>query len=228
MRSEDRNDALESSMEPVSNSENPQIVKDHTGQHHVPPRALHGTQFIRSHRALENISRLPSKKYTSILPHSWMSRMTLKDVVWREDMVDFALNLMRRQIISWIHFVATRKNTMYCMPCASLQDVRRQRSVACVLCLKSPIDGDDLNHIAEEAREDVNGHPILWIPMLYYGRRVPVYFMQRLLGSEQSEQLDELRQSLPKCLDGDFAVIRKKHMTMDLQMKLWQLVGYMQ
>lgn len=215
------------SSEPRSSHQNSDIASNiqkeeqDTSSGQVPARTLTGTYFISNYQALQYVSSLAESRYHSMFPQRWKeNQMTkAKHIIWRKDMADFVLGLLRREIVQWLESLSDRAN-LYMAQCDTWQNIQDQRSVAAVLTLtaKSVDDFADLGH-----RPTMEGSQRDWKYMQYRGTRIPLYCGKTMLGSDCLSHLKERNESV---YGGEFAVIRKKNMTTNLQMSLWKLAWY--
>lgn len=194
----------------------------------LPPRSLSGTNILSSYKALKLISGLSASKHHAMLPFRWRDNRAIKgkDIVWREDMAEFVLKLMREEVVHWIDKLFSKKAGVYIAPCADWEDVQEQANISAVLSLR---DGSENPVIAPGKHfdaTDIEAGQLLPFCALarYDGSKVPVYALESLLGSAS---LKSLRGKFPESLGEDYAVIRKGRSTMGLQTKLWKLIGYL-
>ena len=186
-------------------------------------RALSGAHVTSNYKALRYISRLPAPRYHSELPQRWKEDLSInaKHTVLREDMADFVLKLLRREVMQWLRSLAGRKTTLYIVPCNDWHKVQDQRSVAAVVILTN----DSAKTLGESQCESTAEFPGNCLTYTQYRQKtIPVYLMQPLLGLEG---VDFLKKENSKVYDQKFALIRKKNMTVELQMSLWRLAWYL-
>jgi len=69
----------------------------------VPP-TLQKVYLLSSHAALTHVGALSRGPFTRLLPYRWKGHFgeSLKTSVWREDMADFVLKLLRKRVVSWL------------------------------------------------------------------------------------------------------------------------------
>lgn len=199
--------------------------REHEKKHLGVPRlrALSGAHIASTYKALGYVCRSPAHRYQSELPQRWKDDLSInaKHIVLREDMADFALKLLRREVMQWLRSLARRRTTLYIAPCNDWHNVQDQRSVAAVVILTN-----DSAKTLEESRcgsiAELSGNCLMYTQ--YRQKTIPVYLMQPLLGLEG---VDFLKKENSKVYDQKFALIRKKNMTVELQMSLWRLAWYL-
>lgn len=141
----------------------------------------------------------------------------MKHVVWREDMGSLVLELMRRRIVEELIYYAQLSEdaarNAYVVRCDTWEDVKDPQyngHRGCVLWFG-------------EGQGGPGPRAIMDIPDVRFGRKIPVHNMQALLGPEHIARLKEeagvLREGFL------FMLVRKR--TMELQLKLWKLQGYL-
>jgi hypothetical protein len=184
-------------------------------------RDLFAAQVVKSGISPSGvINRHVSKGIQNLFAHTHSTNnlpFKTKSVVWREDMDSFVLELMRRRIVEDLVYFskygedATRKSyVVRCETWDAVKDDKFNGQRGCVLWF-----GEDENGPGPRA--------IMDIPDVRWGRKIPVHNMQTLLGPEHIERLKE-----ETALFGHgflFMIIRSR--TMDLQLKLWKLQGFL-
>ena len=193
-----------------------------TGPQALPPRTLSGTHFLSSWTALKHVTRLQPARYRGLLPHRWREDGAFKvnEVVWREDMADYTLGLMREKAVNQIKRLADRKSAMYMVPCEEWEDVKKKSQVGAVLW----VGGDDDRLDSEEAEESKPVEPPLYAMLHVSGIDLPVYNARSLLGQQH---LDNLRSQLPAIFNKELVTVKGKRLTVQLQLWLWKLTGYL-
>jgi hypothetical protein len=161
----------------------------------------------------------PNKKYLALLL-AVRSGMAIapdsKNGVWRDDMGDMLLRMMRKYATDAL---TTRGNRPYgpkhkfIEPCASWKDVERVRLRGCVLWIPEKMDAT-----AQHATLDIEG--------AQYGRKMVVHNLYWLLGEEEVQRL---RDSAEVFRDGEIFVLKQWASTsmMRLHLLLWKLQGYL-
>ncbi|KAG8526863.1 uncharacterized protein KY384_008292 [Bacidia gigantensis] len=194
----------------------------------LPSRTLGGKYFISSYKALDYISVRSSSgsRYLSMFPQRMKAGGVIQPAktVWREDMADFCLRLMRREIVESIEKLAARTSRIYFVPCLDWVDVSKKPNVAAVLWLgNSRAKGVDGEELEATGGERGGQHPPPYAMATYKGKYVPIYNLEVLLGSDLVEKL---KRTLPNVMSESLAVVKGKNLTVNLQMQLWKLTGY--
>lgn len=136
-------------------------------------------------------------------------------------MGDFTLELMRKQAVRQILRLTNRKSAMYFVPCEDWEDVKKKSQVGAVLWL----GGEDEGKIdCGDAGESEPREPPLYAMLNVRGNDLPVYNLRTLLGHQH---VKDLRFQLPATFSNDLVSLKAKRMTVDLQLWLWKLTGYL-
>ena len=162
------------------------------------------------------------------MPQRWKhdSSVKLSDIVWREDMDVFVLETLRRNVSKNLAYLASR-GAGYIARCKSYDSINNQKQVAVVLWLgKNPNDlihderapGDGMSFGGREVG------PPTYAMHYYKTHYIPCYNLATLLGPIQ---LSALRDSRPDRFNDQFAVLKLKRNTVEVQLGLWKLLGYM-
>ena len=140
-------------------------------------------------------------------------------------MADFTLELMRRKAVREILRLTSRTSAMYVVPCNSWDDVGFKAQIGAVLWLRKPreVDGTETENSEEDVKQQQDGPP-LYAMARYHGNHIPIYNLRTLLGEQH---LFRLRDERPGILDSDIAAVKAKNLTVDLQLGLWKLLGYL-
>jgi len=126
----------------------------------------------------------------------------------------FILKLMRRRIIEGLlYLVRLRKG--YVVNCEGWEDARGKAQVGCLLWLNGAEGGGE---------EEAPGEFATLIVGEKKRRKIPVHDLRMLLGKQGCESLRG--EALEIFGDGVLAV-KHKRVTVDVQMKLWRLQGYL-
>ena len=208
-----------------SEQSNPVKVREH-----VPPsRTLSGSNLLSSYKAMDFMSKVPTQKYRYLLPYRWKESRAIRvrDIVWREDMADFILNLMRQEIVRYVERMPNSKKCKKDIgPCNSLEELRQTHSVSAVLSFRpqemlDPLTQDESSDSGKASSGDYARSYAL---IEHHGRDVPLYQLETLLGSDIVRLL---KTKNPKTLGKNYAVVRNEDSTLKLQMALWKLAGYL-
>lgn len=70
----------------------------------APPPDLPKAYILSSNAALSHVSSLPRSQFLRLLPYRWKGHFgaSLKTAVWREDMADLVLSLLRKRVVKWL------------------------------------------------------------------------------------------------------------------------------
>lgn len=70
----------------------------------APPPDLQKAYILSSNAALSHVSSLPRSQFMRLLPYRWKGHFgaSLKTSVWREDMAEFVLSLLRKRVVKWL------------------------------------------------------------------------------------------------------------------------------
>ncbi|KAL6715697.1 hypothetical protein ACLMJK_006658 [Lecanora helva] len=177
-------------------------------------RTATGTHFAASHEVLTHISQIGRPAYVRMLPFRWKDDPSLKlqDLVWREDMADFVLDLLRKNLVKDAEYLASRKAGYICA-CRDYDDVGVFAQLAAVLWLGPR---------AEDAKGSQGPPP--YAMHHFRGRYIPCFNMVTLLGQAH---LSGLRESHPIEFAGELAVVKSKRMTTRFQLELWNTLGFL-
>ncbi|KAL8943611.1 MAG: hypothetical protein Q9216_000976 [Gyalolechia sp. 2 TL-2023] len=184
-----------------------------------PARAVAGSHVISQRAAMKFMSKVKRRSFMQMVPHRWKldTRFNIDDLVWREDMDAFVLDLMRRKAVKLLKYLSSRP-AAYIAKCEGYADIQSKHQPAAVLWLGQP-DEEALPTASEEPRS-----PPPYAMVKYRSAcHVPVYNLPAILGSEH---LDRLRVS-SELYKGPLAVIKQKRNTIDILMHLWKLMGYL-
>ena len=150
----------------------------------------------------------------------------LSDIVWREDMDVFVLDMLRRNVTKELSYLASRA-AAYVAPCKNYDSINNSYQVAVVLWLSKHPNNSIYDERASGDDMSLDGREMGPPPyaMHYYKTHyIPCYNLAALLGPIQ---LSALRDSRPDRFDNQFAVIKLKRNTVKVQLELWKLLGYM-
>ncbi|KAL9128108.1 MAG: hypothetical protein Q9217_003161 [Psora testacea] len=191
----------------------------------LPPRTISGTHFLSSYAALKRVSKLGPAQYRNLMPYRWKEESVIKlnEIVWREDMAEFTLELMRKRAVQGLERCVGLRSG-YVVECESWETVRWKQQGACVLWM-----GRGSEHERKMGDEEgMGGKEASSLPpyavVMYHGKNIAVYNLPTLLGREH---LGGLRGKFPKVLGEELAVVRRKNLTVQLQMDLWKLMSYL-
>jgi hypothetical protein len=174
--------------------------------------------------------------------NSAIARKVRDHASWRTDMDDFVLELMRRRVVEGLVYLVQRKRG-YVAGCVDWVDAKwsgRQQGVILWTgkngCEEGELPGPDpaVDGKAKVALDE-DGSPSSYpghddppgFAALTIGKKtphmVPVHNLQVLLGLGHLEKLKEQCSIFRR----ELLIVRDKNLTVDLQMKLWKLQGYL-
>lgn len=136
--------------------------------------------------------------------------------VWRKDMGDLLLEMMRRQVVdalkSWADIEAEEDNRIL-QPCKNWDDVKDAKPRGCVLWFPDQADA-----AKQFATFDIDGAK--------YGSKVMVHNLRWLLGESESQRLRDASRLFH---DNEILVLKqwKRKAVMELHLSLWRLHGYL-
>lgn len=181
-----------------------------------PARAVAGNHVISQKAAITFVSNIKRKSFFQMVPHRWKldTRFKTDDLVWREDMDDFILELMRKKAVKLLQYLSSRPSA-YIVKCEGYEDIQNKQQPGAVLWLGKP-ENEEILSTGEE--------PPPPYAMVKYrsAHHLPLYNLPAILGMEY---LRQLRVSSNNCNEA-LAVIKQKRNTLDLLMHLWKLMGY--
>lgn len=147
-----------------------------------------------------------------------------RKAVWRKDMSDVILDMMRRTVVDALITRTTRESgaqDKFVEPVSNWETVRDVKRRQSVLWLpREAEDGSDSAHAASEyATLDVGG--------VQYYRKMAVHNLVWMLGSEE---VARLRENVPAIFGQHEILVLKywgSHSMVNLHMLLWRLHGYL-
>ncbi|KAL8944742.1 MAG: hypothetical protein Q9211_000458 [Gyalolechia sp. 1 TL-2023] len=182
-----------------------------------PARAVAGSHVVSQRAAMKFLSGVKRKSFLTMVPYRWKcdTRFKIDDLVWREDMDVFVLELMRKKAARLLGYLSSRP-AAYITTCEGYGDIQNKHQPGAVLWLGKP---------DKEGMPTASDEPPPPYAMVKYRSacNIPVYNLPAILGSEH---LSQLRVS-SECCNGPLAVIKQKRNTVDILMHLWKLMGYM-
>ena len=182
-------------------------------------RILSGTHFLSSNAALQHVSSLPTSRYVGLLPHRWKEAGIVKgsEPVWREDMADFAADLLRKKAGDCLKNLAHWEGRKFIASCEDWSKLDAVRQPAAVLYLRH-YDGEEVDIPPVDC-------PPPYAIIQHRGKQsIPVYNITALLGRDG---LRELKEQNPESFGEILAVLTNKRATLDAQRSLWRLMGYL-
>lgn len=187
------------------------------GYPRTPAPTAAGSYIVAHQSAMKLISTLKQKSYMQLLPQRWKldARFKADQIVWRKDMDTFVLDLMRRKIVKLLEYLSSQP-AAYIVQCQDYESIQKRHQPGAVLWLGQPRGDDSMM----SSKEDPPPYAMVEYKSSGY---IPLYDLPALLGPEH---LYELR-NISKLFEGTLAVIKRKRNTIDCQMQLWKLMGYM-
>ncbi|KAI9737701.1 MAG: hypothetical protein M1818_005705 [Claussenomyces sp. TS43310] len=161
------------------------------------------------------------------MPNIKQSRAFQKyDIKFREDTDTFVLELMRRRTVERMKYLCDLKRG-YLVSCKAQEggemavgvweDAKMKKGTAAMLWL-GPIagsKGEDIAEPGEFSTLDVEKE---------LKCKIPVHNLPRLLGPTYVE---DLRRYAPHMFGAEVVVLKHRRLTVDLQLRLWKLQGYL-
>jgi hypothetical protein len=139
----------------------------------------------------------------------------LNKAVWRHDMGPFLLEIMRRRVVEQLLYFADKvenADRRYLIRCESWDEVKQYNHRGCMLYFGGPI-GTDTTAIPQLSTMSIKKR---------YNGTLAVHNMQDLL---TEEHIQRLRTESPVLRDGPLLLLGRRP-TLDLQLLLWKLQGY--
>ncbi len=188
-------------------------------------RTASGTHLVASRAALAYISKLTKPAYRRLLPYRWKEDPSLRtsEIVWREDMDTFVLEMLRKSVARDLRYLASRP-AAYIAACKGYDNIADHTQLNAVMWL-----GPDPEASSQEASSDSTAKcedqgPPPYAMHHYKDHYVPYHNLLALLGHTH---LQTLKASKPAHFGGRMAVIKAKRTTVKVQVELWRLLGYL-
>lgn len=190
-----------------------------------PIRTASGTHFVATHEALAHISNLAKPAYRRMMPYRWKEDPSLKipDIIWREDMATFVLDMLRKSAVRGLKYLASRP-AAYVAACKSYDDISSHGQVAAILWLGSNNVASAQEASSSEADEDRECGPPPYAMHYYKGHYIPYFNLVTLL---ERTHLRSLREVSSTQLAGRLVVVKAKRPTVKFQLELWKLLGFL-
>lgn len=192
-------------------------------------RVATGTHFLASRQVLEHVSSLQHKSYGRLMPFRWKEDSSIKipDIIWRQDMDTFVLEILRKKVLKNLIYLASR-SAAYIADCRDHDHISEYAQVGAVLWLGPGPQNTTQERAPSEDKKPAS-HPDDPGPkpyaMHYYrSHYIPVYNLPTLLGPEH---LRTVRESSSLHFGDHYAVIKAKRATVKVQLELWRLLGYL-
>ncbi|KAK0619295.1 hypothetical protein B0T14DRAFT_431572 [Immersiella caudata] len=139
----------------------------------------------------------------------------LNKALWRHDMGPFLLEIMRRRVVEQLLYFADKvekANRRYLIKCDSWDEVKQYNHRGCMLYFEGPV-GTDTAVIPQLSAMSIEKR---------YNGTLAVHNMQQLL---TEEHIQRLRAESTVLRDGSLFLLGRRP-TIDLQLLLWKLQGY--
>ncbi|KAK3327767.1 hypothetical protein B0T19DRAFT_173359 [Cercophora scortea] len=156
---------------------------------------------------------------------------TLNCAVWREDMATLVLTTMRQRIVEDLLQLANmveKEDRKYLVRCETWDEVKTYKHRGCLLFLgQDAASGDEA--ASGTAAPDNMSSPLparlssMDIEGVKFGRKLAVHDLRALLGDEN---IAFLRQESALLRQGSLFLLGRQR-SLDLQLQLWRLQGYM-
>ncbi len=172
------------------------------------------SSYSSTHRSLFRLSR--SARLKAIASRA----------VWRQDMDAFVVELMRRRIAERLLYYARLvevEKRGYLVPCGSFDDVQAFSHRGCLLWF-GPVGMPETANPSENPAPAPPRLSTMRVEGAKLARKLAVHNLESLLGPEH---LSRLRQGSDLFREGSLFLLCRKR-TLDVQMKLWKLQGYME
>ncbi|KAK4448213.1 hypothetical protein QBC34DRAFT_381458 [Podospora aff. communis PSN243] len=156
-----------------------------------------------------------SLMHQSITPSNSSISEYLNKAVWRHDMGPLLLEIMRRRVVEQLLYFADKvenADRRYLIRCESWDEVKQYNHRGCMLYFGGPI-GTDTTVIPQLSTMSIKKR---------YNGTLAVHNMQDLL---TEEHIQHLRTESPVLRDGSLFLLGRRP-TLDLQLLLWKLQGY--
>lgn len=188
-----------------------------------------GTSYLASQGVLRQVSKLPESRYRSLMPYRWKqdSNFKVADIIWREDMDTFVLEILRENVARRLAYLAS-STAAYISSCRDHEHISKHHQVGAVLWL-----GPKSENTVEPGFSDKDGAatgdfgelgPPPYAMHHYKNHYIPVYNLLTLLGAAK---LRNLRETSSYHFGDQYAVIKMKRLTVEVQLELWKLLGYL-
>ncbi|KAK2025553.1 hypothetical protein LX32DRAFT_567922 [Colletotrichum zoysiae] len=163
-----------------------------------------------------------------------LTQRIIKRQVWREDMDDFILDNMRRNVMKYLVYFADLRagqdHRSYLLRLGSWERAETIPQRGCLLWYhtengpqrQGAATGPDVGDAAVAAPVTLEPFSMYDVPKAKYERKLPVYDLRWLLGEDHLAKLREI----PMFRDSSLFLLRKQR-SIPLQLYLWKLQAYM-
>lgn len=200
--------------------------------------SLSGAHIVAQRRCLALVSTMKAREYLGLLPRPWKEGFGIdtKRIIWREDMDTFVLELLRKKVIDQLIWLVRRSSGYVVRRYGGYEQIAESHQAAAALWLGHVRVTAAVSNAAEDTNIKGTSSPESETALTgsmqppppyaiadYAGGCIPVYNLQTLLGEEN---LLHLRNS-HKIYGGEIALIKHRNATVNVQIRLWQLMGYL-
>ena len=188
-----------------------------------------GAYFLASQGLLRHVSKLQETRYRSLMPYRWKQDSSFKiaDIVWREDMDTFVLKILRENVVRRLAYLAS-STAAYISNCRDHEHISKHHQVGAVLWLgpnsEETVETDFSNKDGAATGNFGELGPPSYAMHHYRNHYIPVYNLLTLLGPTK---LRNLRKTSSSHFGDQYAVIKMKRLTVEVQLELWKLLGYL-
>ncbi len=155
----------------------------------------------------------------------------MDNFVWREDMDEYVLSLLRNNVTQSLRYLGSR-TAGYIQRCDGWDYVGKHHQVSAVLWLgdttpnfkvvpQNPAQDTNADPFEPTAKRDSG--PPTYAMVQYRGRYIPSYNLPFVLAGKHLGSLKDDCVSMR----GSLAVVKQKHATVEVQLALWKLMGYL-
>ncbi|KAH0562147.1 hypothetical protein GP486_003150 [Trichoglossum hirsutum] len=164
------------------------------------------------------LQRKKRKLFTWELLNRCQALEAKSNIIWRRDMHEFVLGLLRKRVHNETNYIATRR----CFSrCATLEEVQRKKQVGFVLWFGRP---SSAHRDVPNDKEDGGPMSYTTIATQRPVAEVAVYNLPRLLGRGLA---DALRHDFGLEPHNEAVVVKSRRSTVDAGVWLWKLEGYL-
>ena len=193
-------------------------------------RSMTGTYFLASQDVLRHVSRLKAGPYQKLIPFRWKEDSSVKsaNIVWREDMDVVVLETLRDNISGRLAYLASSRAAYICS-CEDHRQISNHTQVGAVLWLgpkrRDSVQMNDPSTDGAPADDFEELSPPPYAMHYYKNHYIPVYNLLSLIGPTK---VATLRESSSAHFGDQYAVIKMKRLTVEVQLELWKLLGYLE
>ena len=219
----------------VDESEDAQIAPTSAQPARAPPKRGHssihssssGAYVLARKNVLQTLTQQTRRvgEIQKLVPRRWrdQSNLHVKEMVWREDMDTYFLDILRRTVLGKLKYLFHRTSGYITKSSIEgMEGIQKSKDLGSILWLggagNSPSPGLGRKPPSVFPAEG----PAPYLMLKYQGHHIPVYNLRTMLGAEI---LQALRES-SEIFDGEFVMLKEKANTVKTQMLLWRLQLY--